>query len=285
MATFLIFNTTGLTIPDDPNVTPQGPVLQRFPLAVTPTKRIPLSSPSDWGHGGKYFDLAGIRLPSTIGELKASSSPRSKILWMLDCGATLAAIDTVDLAGHQCTRLRLITDNPERKAAEQIDDDAWLAKMRRISAETEESLQQMLDVRRQQRKLSEHRMFIFYLDPKLGYALRRSEERNDDGKDGSLLVSIDCEQFQPLNGRDLILPRKCILREYEVWNLPGTHFPDPTVSRTYEITDLKFDPIAQERFSLSYTAPGSEIHETLDADDTQSWGVIQEDGTLRDPRR
>jgi hypothetical protein len=65
--------------------------------------------------------------------------------------------------------------------------------------------------------------------------------------------------------------------------LPGKYFDKPTVTYTYRVTERSFIPIPPERFSLSYTAPGTEIIDILEQGRRE--GTITEEVLLREHRR
>ncbi|CAN5617749.1 hypothetical protein BH09PLA1_BH09PLA1_29320 [soil metagenome] len=267
--------------PTDPNLVPTGSIMFRIPLTATPSKDRPLEQ-RGWTHGEYYFTQNALRLPLSIGDLKTSRGPQSQVLFLLESGASLNSVEQVELDGRKVVRLQLAKADPDREEAMKEDVDRMFERLRRESVNTDEELHAMVESTRQQRNLPEQRQYIFYLDPELNYALRRSEERYENNADGILLKRVDCTDFQRLAERDLILPKKCVESEYTSIMMPGEYFPEPTVTRTYAVTELELGVIPQERFTLSFTAPGCEIIDIFDADGARRHVVIQEDGTARE---
>jgi hypothetical protein len=273
--------------PDDPNLLPQGSVTFRVPVAVTPTREYKLDN-RGWTHGEWFFTMAGWRLPLSFGELKSNAPPRSQIIYLLDeGGAVLTAVDRVDLDQQACMRLTLVTINPDRKRADEIDPDEWVERMKKLGvAESEENLLAMAAAMREERKLPELLTQVFYVDPKLNYALRRAETRYVIGSDQSILLTrTDCADFQQLPGRELFIPRTCVASWYTSNMLPGKYFDAPTVTFTYRVTELKLDAIDDARFSTHYEQPGCEIIDVLDEEGNRRHVVIQDDGTAREQGR
>jgi len=91
--------------------------------------------------------------------------------------------------------------------------------------------------------------------------------------DSDWVRAADCEDFQPVPGKQIHLPRKCLAR--------GTIKTD-----VMEVTEISVDPLPVERFSLKNICsnPGTSIHELLDGDRRKQY-VVEADGTLREIRR
>jgi len=203
----------------------------------------------------EYFDAIGLRLPVSTEDLNARRGGRSEILWLLDGGGRLAAVEDVELNGRKATRLTLLAPNPERRKADRID----LAKSEEFMRETkqaEEFIQRELAAIIRMRALPATKVFIFYLDPEMQYAVRRLEERYEDG---TLLLHVNNEQFQKLEARDLWLPRLCNFDYYTWPSMAGTVLKERIVSRVIEVAGVALNRVPDSQFVLNYTTPGSVI--------------------------
>lgn len=277
--------------PDNPDIRPQGSVLFRIPLAHVPTQEFNMDNPG-WADT-EFLDSIGLRMPVTIGDLKVGRGPQSHILFLLEQGARLIGLDDVELEGQKLVRLQLTTEDPDRASAMKADIDGMADRLRQISVETDERIAAIVEAARNRRQLPEHRTYVFYLDPELNFAIRQSEQRYSNGTTKVLLGQTICQAFQRLDGRDLYLPAVCVSSSFVSPMLPGKYFSDPVSTMTYRVTDLLLKSTTDDRFSISYTAPGCEIIDILDDDGGRLKGpaegysprrhvVIQEDGSVVD---
>jgi hypothetical protein len=110
----------------------------------------------------------------------------------------------------------------------------------------------------------------FYLDPKLHYALRRSETLDDHGH---LASTTDCTDFQQVPHRDLWLPHTCAISEY------ADASKNPIITSTYHVTDVSVDLIPPSDFLLNDSTPGTWFFDHYGKN--QQIHILQKDGTLR----
>ncbi len=207
-----------------------------------------------------YFDTIGLPLPTTVGDLKASRSCRSEIMSLLDSGAYLKAVEDVELDRRRVVRVTLVGPNPERLAADQVD----LAKeeaLVRTGPMTEEQIKRYLGTIRQKQALPATRVLAFYLDPEIHYAMRRREERYEDG---TLLHRTNYEEYEKLEGRKVWLPRRYTVDHYTYWDIPSIVHESPIFSDVIEVSEFVLKPVPDEQFVLNYTAAGTWI-----SDDTR----------------
>jgi RNA polymerase sigma factor (sigma-70 family) len=194
-----------------------------------------------------YFTQIALPLPVRVIDLKRRAPVRSEILSMLDQGAKLSAVDEVDLDSHKLLRLQLIADDPDRRQAERTNPDQLEKELRKAGVSSDEFIRSAVDAARACRSLPAQRLYVYYLDPQIAYALRRSEQRYDNG---ILLYRTDCEAFEKVPGRDLHLPHKCIRYEYTRRAIPGTYFKEPVLTVTLDVTAVSADAIPAERFTI-----------------------------------
>jgi hypothetical protein len=98
------------------------------------------------------------------------------------------------------------------------------------------------------------RTYRFRLDPSMGYAVRRREERLESGR---LAVAVDCDDFAKLPRSGLWLPR----RVEATWHCrpeePRLVTDKRLVVDSYKVTELRDDPIPESQFALRYEKPGT----------------------------
>lgn len=101
----------------------------------------------------------------------------------------------------------------------------------------------------------EETLHRFFLDPKLNFAVRRHEERDDRGQ---LEIEVDCASFEQLPGTAVWLPKRCTARYYTWEDFPVQTFP--VLVRELELERAEKVEIAESRFVLNYdTTPGATI--------------------------
>jgi hypothetical protein len=225
-----------------------------------------------------YFELSGLHLPTTWRELKSPAPATSSILLLLEQGGKLTDIDEVEIDGRKLTRLRLVTENPKRQEAEQVD----LAKFEhevfaKASPESAESRGNRVEAVRSARQLPEQLIHVFWLDPQLNYAVRRAELQYE----GAIVLRRDtCDEFRRLAGRDVYLPYKITRENLTADSNPGIYFSPALSGSITEVTNLKLERAPDEAFVLDYRFPGTNIVDRRDPDHEQQF-VVDEDGVKR----
>src|SRR6185503_15628573 len=132
---------------------------------------------------------------------------QSQIVSLLESDGHLRAVDDVKLDRRALKRIEIVAVNPERRDAEQVDLVA-AEKELRTSAMSDGQIKDALMAVKQRRELPKDRLYIYYLDPQLHYAVRRREERYQNGK---LLVQINNDDFKKLKDRELWLPQTTVV--------------------------------------------------------------------------
>ena len=224
------------------------------------------------------FEAMSIRLPVRLGDLK-KSPVQSEILHMLDHGATLRGVDDVQLDGRNLARLRILADDPERARAEGADFDAVRQEL--AGATTEAEINRAIEEIKRDRQLPPKRLFVFYLDPALNYAVRRREEFWDETTPLSRTTN---DGFEKLGDRDVFILRRSLFESYNRKPVPAGNVATPVQTRTTEVTQVSGDPKPPETFALAYNQPGTHVY-INDEKGKQTSYVVQEDGTLVDNSR
>jgi hypothetical protein len=225
----------------------------------------------------EFFDAAGLRLPITLGDIKGNHPVRSTILDLLSKGA-LRRLEVMELEGRRVVELSIVIDDPDRRRAENSDSEKVFNELREKTIDSDDYIRAIADAVLLRRKLPKERRYIFYLDPQLNYAVRRSEQRYEDG---TLLRRTTCDDFQKLAGRDLYLPMRITDEQYTSPNVPTTFFKEPVVTQVMEVSQIKLEALPKERFALSYTTPGTHIYERLEVGKSR-WFIVDDDGVPRE---
>jgi hypothetical protein len=205
--------------------------------------------------GGGSLDVLGIRIPHTTKELLGTKSLESQVLFFLTHG-NVKTLGPADLDGRPMTRISISAENPAWRVANNSDPDVLekaLRKNGRKGREAEERIKKSLAESRRRKELTPRRLeYVFYLDPELGYALRRSQERTEDGK---LRIQCDCTDHEKLPGHEIWLPRTC---RREIYVKPSGELVDaPVVTVLIRVSHFGTDPVPEEQFTLNYTSPGT----------------------------
>jgi hypothetical protein len=227
----------------------------------------------------EVFDAMAIRLPVRLGDLKAKSKVESEILYMLDHGAKLTGVDDAELDGRKLIRLRIVADDPERARAEGADLDAVRQEL--AGATTDAEINRAIEEIKRKRGQPPKRLFAFYLDEKLNYAVRRREEFWEPD---TPLSRTDNAGYEKLAERDLYVLRKSVTENYNRKPLPAGKVAAPVQTQTIEVTQVNGDPRPPETFALAYNEPGAHVY-INDEKGRQTSFVVQEDGTLMDSNR
>jgi hypothetical protein len=207
----------------------------------------------------EYFEAAGYQLPARGGEMGRVRDAHSRVIGAMREGGTLIRVGDAELDGVAVTRLDIAYPNPARKVAEETDLEALEAELRN-GFNTEEHVQRELAWIRRNREAPERRLYSFYLDPALHYAVRQIDDRYEDGRLFTRIVNGD---FEELDGRGVWLPRYT-RTDYHSWpSITEVGTPEPLFSRVFTRKVADGAAIEEGRFSLAYTEPGALI-----ADDT-----------------
>jgi hypothetical protein len=182
-----------------------------------------------------YFRAAGIRLPARIKELILSWQPQSELLALLAEGGRIEAIGPANLDGRRLIRVRA-----KRSFAEGVPKQSLGTRTTPI------------------------RRYNFYLDPEMGYIVRRLEIRDESGR---LLTRSDCTEFEQLCGRPLWMPRLCRVEEYTLAAARDEDnvVPDVSASPLYvkaiQVNAFDVKPWPDDRFQLKSTTPGVYVND------------------------
>jgi RNA polymerase sigma factor (sigma-70 family) len=193
-------------------------------------------------------------------------SANSALLDFASHGGKLISVTNVALDGKPCVRIELETVNPIRHSADLVDREKMQRDLK-LSPETPKRQEELLARLDEQRKLPETRRFIYFLDPQLHYAVRRSEQRY--GSD-TLLTRTDCSQFEQIPGRQLWLPRKVENQLHEYGTVPATVFKDAVLTQKIEVSAFNGHRVPDETFQLDYHAPGTIIRDGTDPEHAKS---------------
>jgi hypothetical protein len=100
--------------------------------------------------------------------------------------------------------------------------------------------------RRALHKLPETRDYVYYFDPRLHYALRRSEERYGN----RMIHRTDNEQFQRLGEREVWLPHRSVRSHFTYRMVPDQFFAVPILVETLELAEVSTAAVPSESFVL-----------------------------------
>jgi hypothetical protein len=216
-------------------------------------------------NGSHFFEEIGYILPNFAIDIQQNAGAQSRVLNILGESAELTGIDEVQLDGRKIVRVQIVSENPIRRHAEKVDLEMAKIELNR-TGQSEESKAQIIDHIKSQRELPEKCVNVFYLDPQLNYVMRRSEWQYEGTE---TMRVIECDDFQPIPGRQLHLPKICTAR--------GKNWND-----VHEVTEISVDPLPIERFSLKeiIATPGTSLFEGAGA--SQKRYVVKDDGTMRE---
>jgi RNA polymerase sigma factor (sigma-70 family) len=203
--------------------------------------------------------------------------PDSAVLSALSSGSKLISVEDTKLDGRPVVRIELEGDNVIRTGALKYDLDAHRKRIERNremlekqSAKLNEKQKEMFRMSNEQmehvaelieaqRKLPATRLYTFYLDPQLHYAVRRLDQSY--GPD-TLLLRTDCSQFEQVSGRDIWLPRKVETQMHEYYSVPGAPFKDPFLTHVVEVTAIDGNRVPDDVFKLDYESfPGTFVRD------------------------
>jgi hypothetical protein len=206
-----------------------------------------------------YFRAAGIRLPTRMRDVVLPWSPQSEITALLSEGGRVQTTRSTNLEGLAVIYVQLKAKDPSKELPP-VDLAAGEAELRRPgrSLSEEEIQRQLREARERQAAGPPQRLFEFYLDPARGYAVRRLDTRDEDGR---LLMRCDCTEPEQLTGRNVWLPRRCREENYAFEELPNEVFKSPLFIRHFDATEFDLKPWPYERFELNYTKPGTHVND------------------------
>jgi len=224
-----------------------------------PAMRIDLAEDQDANaHYFAVYDFQhmGLHLPEGAGQLLRLKHLESQVLFQLEHGGQLQTVGPAQIEGRPLTRIALLQDNPQWHLA-QKSDLAKLEETLRGSTYTKEQIQTKLAIARRAKETTPRKLQqVWYLDPELGYAVRRWQQLSEAGQ---LRIQSDCTEHKKLPGHEIWLPAKCRTDFYIAGDYPGESFNTPFWIDVMEVSEFGTKPVPDEQFTLKYTIPGSEI--------------------------
>jgi hypothetical protein len=212
-----------------------------------------------------YFEAIGIRLPQGA-ELLQVKHLVSQLLFLLEHGGQLKAVGPAQIDNRSVTRVAVLADNPRWPLVQKVDLAAFERELRG-GPNTEAQIQKMLAAERRAKEVEPRKLeYVFYLDPKFGYAVSRWQELTESGR---LQLQSDCTNHEKLPGHEIWLARTCRIDYYTFVDVPGEFFDPPLLSMVVEVSDFGTKPVPDEQFTLTYTVPGTHI-----TDDTLGKGPV-----------
>lgn len=199
----------------------------------------------------RYFDLAGMRGPATIKELKAWVG-KSIVLPLFEEGR-IVSVTTVQLDGEPAIRIDTERDNEYRARALRISD----AKMRELSLSRRSSIMGMRSMQPTIRR-------AVWLSPQRHYALLKVQDRFPDG---TLLSEQTNLRFEQLGDRNIWLPREC--RDDSYWGndwVQGFQMSRmPLVTWIFEVKSIHTGEVPTDSFVLKpVRRPGNWVYDSTD---------------------
>ncbi len=189
-----------------------------------------LHPPETW-LSAEHFDRVEICFPLSSHN-SSGGIAKSATLARLEQGARIVGMEEVMLDGHACTRLTLVDRNPE-----------W----GRLNT------------------LPKERNYVFYLDPQMRYAVRRTEERYGD----RLLIQTSNSQFEQLKGRNVWLPKKSVTDFYTWPMIIGTYYDAPILSKDLRVSEWSLNAVPDSEFVLNPVVPRTRV-----SDETAPGGPV-----------
>jgi hypothetical protein len=212
-----------------------------------------------------YFRAAGVRLATRNRELILPWRPRSELLSLLSETGHVVALSETELDGRPVIRVQVLA--PDLRTAVPRSDQSAIdileGQLGLNPKLNETEVQRQLKLAKRQGRPPLKRRFEFFLDPKIAYAVRRFETRDDDGR---LLTRSDCTEHEQLHGRALWLPRLCRVEQYTFQDLHDEEtlvpyvFPSPLYVSEFRVTTFDVKRWPDERFVLQY-APGTNVND------------------------
>jgi len=207
--------------------------------------------------GVESLQRLGIQFPRGVARVIDRKPLQSFVLFQLEHGARVKAVDSVELDDRSMQRISLLVENPMWRMLQDLD----LAKLDadlHMSAESEKWIQEHLAaVKRAKETMSPELIYVFYLDPEIGYAVRRWQDLTMEGR---LRMQADCTKHERLPGHQIWLPRKCQIDYFTFEeDYSGEIFDKPFLTNVLEVSQLDTKPVSDELFALDYHLPGAKI--------------------------
>jgi hypothetical protein len=207
----------------------------------------------------EYFDAIGLALPKYTSDLQSRRICRSAVLSVLEGDGRIASIEQVILDTRNVTRVQVIGDNGERRRAlerraaisDALQNPGMPDENRKVATESMKKVEIQL-------QLPEKRVYVFWLDPQLGYALVQQEERYEDG---TLLTETRNSNFRQLPGRQVWVPWKSTRDYYTTEEAPDRFFKEPIYTRVRKVTEVSVQAVPDSQFVLNYDSPGTWVED------------------------
>jgi hypothetical protein len=248
----------------------QVPDTGRYPRALTSLLRSrPHTLPGAYGHlGVSYLPSVGV---STSGAAH-TPSVQPRIQRLIETGAVLTGVHMVRDGARvlPIVTLRMIHETQAR--AQQLNLENVASQLRRGSG-SEEQIQEHIENIRRQRQLPAMMDIQFTLDPELGYAVRRIDERYPDG---TLVRRIENTDFMLIDERGIWLPRR-VRTDYHAF--PATTdeiFDHAMYSVNYEIEGaFGLEPQPDDLFSITEVDVGTHVSDDLSSSSRQVQFIVE----------
>ncbi|CAN5493878.1 hypothetical protein BH09PLA1_BH09PLA1_36950 [soil metagenome] len=224
-----------------------------------------------WSRGG-VLESAGYRMPGGIRDITGKVPTCSMVHALLDAGARLVSVNTVELDGRQLIRLCFVQEDPEHVAALKKDLEQY-AEQLRGTAEPEESQRELVELMRRKQERKEELTHLYWLDPSLNYALRQSERHLG----GVLHTRTICDDFAKVPQRDLFFPRKIVNEDFHAGRHPERRFDKPIWRCVSEVTDIDPVKLDGKSFIPKIVTGSAEFTDSRDDPDHQITAIINED--------
>ncbi|MBI3412138.1 MAG: hypothetical protein HY040_27725 [Planctomycetes bacterium] len=194
--------------------------------------------------------------------------PISQVLHLVEQGGRLQSVEATELQGRSVLRITILKENPMWRAVQNADPAEAERRMREAQTMTEREIQEHLARAKKNRELTPRELqYVYFLDPDLGYAVRRFQELTTEGR---LLRQSTCSDHRKLPGHEIWLPGKCDTENYASGNYPGQIFDSPFWTDVFEVIEYGTTPVPDETFTPKYTVPGTNVTDrTLGIGDVQ----------------
>lgn len=222
------------------------------------TRIYPVEEEGEPAFHASYFEWIGVHLPVQPTEIaRGERQAQSWLLMRLDLeGGKLESVEKAVIDGNDVTRVRI----REGEGAGENNVMGCRSIARNIAVVDEEGCVEN-----------------YYLDPKMGYAIRRFESFDTDGL---LRYQIDFADLTAVKGTELVLPRTCVFSDFVPDGGNGTKLVRKVTMRVKEVDRGKLEDGV---FVLKDTTPGTWIIDHYG--EQQKIHIVQKDGSLRLKKR
>jgi hypothetical protein len=232
---------------------------------------------SDLDASANYFAVEelqhlGIQLPHGMARVVDRKPLQSFVLSLLEQGARIKSVDSVQLDGRSMQRISMLVENPRWRRLQDLDLAKLDAELH-MSAESEQWIQNHLAaVKRAKETMAPELMYVFHLDPEAGYALRRWQDQTVGGR---LRMQADCTEHEQLPGHQIWLPRKCQI-DYFTFDEDYTDeiFDKPFLTNVLQVSGFDTKGVSDELFTLDYNVPGASITDATLAESKLGKGPV-----------